>query len=225
MNKPSKTSAIVVCAGTGQRMGTDKAMMILGDKPLFAWSVDVFQKCDVIDEIIIVLHSNNIAVGNSLVQRFAWDKVATVCAGGKLRQDSVRNALKHVKDSEWVIIHDGARPFVTDKLIREGIKAARQTGAAVPAIQVKDTVKLADDNEMVQQTLERKRLRAVQTPQIFRFDIIVRAYTAVNTMVTDDASLVEQAGFKVRMYSGDYDNIKITTPEDLLLAEMIMRRR
>ena len=225
MSRLSKITAIVVSAGTGQRMGIDKTLIILGEKPLLAWSVDILQKCDIVDEIIIVLHSNNIETGNSLSQRFMWEKVVNICVGGELRQDSVRNGLMHIKDSEWIIIHDGARPFLTEKLIQDGVKAAQQTGAAIPVIQVKDTIKVADNNEMVQNTLERKYLRAVQTPQVFRFDIITRAYSSTSRMVTDDASLVEQAGFKVRMYPGDYNNIKVTTPEDLVLAEMMIRRR
>jgi len=225
LSRLSKITAIVVSAGTGQRMGIDKTLIILGEKPLLAWSVDILQKCDIVDEIIIVLHSNNIETGNSLSQRFMWEKVVNICVGGELRQDSVRNGLMHIKDSEWIIIHDGARPFLTEKLIQDGVKAAQQTGAAIPVIQVKDTIKVADNNEMVQNTLERKYLRAVQTPQVFRFDIITRAYSSTSRMVTDDASLVEQAGFKVRMYPGDYNNIKVTTPEDLVLAEMMIRRR
>ena len=153
-----------------------------------------------------------------------WSKVSDVCIGGKRRQDSVEAGLKRLKNCDWVVIHDGARPLVTMDMIIRGLDAAKETGAAVTAVPVKDTIKIADDDKTVLQTPPRQQLWAVQTPQIFRFDIIKEAYRQVNNEVTDDSSLVELAGYKVKLYRGSYDNIKITTPDDLSLAETLWRK-
>ena len=127
-----------------------------------------------------------------------------------------------MKDCEWVLIHDGARPFLTLELIQAGLEAALETGSAVAAVPVKDTVKLAK-NGVVKETLARHQLWIVQTPQIFRFDIITAAYEQTMNDVTDDASLVERLGYKVKLYPGNYNNIKVTTSEDMALAEVIIR--
>ena len=126
---------------------------------------------------------------------------------------------------EFVLIHDAARPFLTDRLIDEGIKAAGSTGSAVAAVPVKDTIKQVDENNIVTATLPRSRLMIVQTPQVFRYKILKEAYSSLDDEVTDDASAVERIGFKVKLYTGDYENIKITTREDLALAEIIAKRR
>jgi 2-C-methyl-D-erythritol 4-phosphate cytidylyltransferase len=123
-----------------------------------------------------------------------------------------------------VVIHDGARPLVTKELIEGGLKAAQETGAAVAAVPVTDTIKIADDDRIVHQTPPRQNLWAVQTPQVFRPDIIARAYEQANGEVTDDASLVEGLNYKVKLYMGSYDNIKITSPHDLALAEVLLKK-
>ena len=221
----SHIGAVIVSAGSSQRLGQDKAFLPLADKPLLAWSVDVCQNCELISQIVIVLNKSNLALGQKLVPKRSWSKVVEVCLGGKLRQDSVRQGLKKLKPCDWVVIHDGARPFLTPNLIREGLEAARETGAAIAAVPAKDTIKLGDDSGMVRETLPRQQLWAVQTPQVFRFDIITKAYAQITDEVTDDASLVERLGYKVKLYPGDYNNIKVTTPEDLALAEVIARNR
>lgn len=220
----SKTVAIVVGAGSGSRMKTDKTFLMLQDKPLIVWPLCALQECKLIDEIILVLQREKVQKGRELVDEYKLDKVKTICPGGELRQDSVINGLNQIADCEWVIIHDGARPYLTQKLICDGLEAARQTGAAVAAVPVKDTIKRCDSDELVELTLDRSSLRAIQTPQIFRFDIIKRAYNTAGVQVTDDSSLVERAGFKVKLYPGDMNNIKITTPEDITLAEFIARK-
>jgi len=164
-------------------------------------------------------------LGRKLVAEKGWSKVTEVCLGGVRRQDSVREGLNKLKGCDWVVIHDGARPFLTLDLIRDGLKAGQVTGAAVVAVPVKDTIKLGDGGMMVKTTLNRQALWAVQTPQTFRFDIITKAHEQITADVTDDASMVEQLGYKVKLYMGSYDNIKITTPEDLALAEVIARNR
>ena len=220
-----KYAAIVVGAGIGQRMGKDKAFLELAGKPLIAWPVDTLQNCSLINEIVLVLHKNKLDEGRDLMKSHHWSKISAICAGGELRQDSVRNGLLSISRSDWVIVHDGARPFLTEKLISDGIKAAEETGAAVCCTDVKDTIKLVDDNEIVTQTLNRNRLRAVQTPQVFRLDLLKKSYELISSEVTDDAGIVEKAGYRVKLYPGDYENIKVTTPDDLLLAEIIAKGR
>lgn len=221
----SRTGVVIVGAGSSQRMGMDKVFMPLAEKPLLAWSVDVCQNCELVNQIIIVLNESKLDLGRRLVAERGWSKVVEVCPGGDRRQDSVRHGLNRLKNCDWVVIHDGARPFLTLDLIRDGLEAARATGAAVVAVPVKDTVKLGGSDLMVRGTLNRQELWAVQTPQVFRFDIIAKAHEQVKNDVTDDASMVEQLGYKVKLYMGSYDNIKITTPEDLALAELIVRKK
>jgi len=217
-----RTGAIIVAAGSGRRMkGKSKVFITLGNKPLLTWSVDVCQSCQLIDEMVVVLRKVDLERGQELAKGRGWVKLTEVCCGGKRRQDSVKEGLKRLKKCDWVVIHDGARPFLTVDLIRDGLKAAMEVGAAVAAVPVKDTIKVADDNRLVIQTLERRQLWAIQTPQIFRWDIITSAYDQIVDKVTDDATLVEGLGYKVKLYIGDYSNIKITTPEDLVIAETI----
>ncbi|MFC1905664.1 2-C-methyl-D-erythritol 4-phosphate cytidylyltransferase [Chloroflexota bacterium] len=220
-----KIGAIVVGAGRGERIGTDKMFLPLANKPLLAWSVDIFQDYSSIKQIIIVLNKNNLNSGQKLVADRRWAKVAALCLGGKRRQDSVMEGLKRLESCEWVVVHDGARPFLTHALLDAGLKAAEETGASAAAIPLKDTVKLTDDNRIVTETLDRSRLWSTQTPQVFRFDIIIKAYKHNNDNVTDDASLVEKYGGKIKLFMGSYDNIKITTAEDLILAQLIAERR
>ena len=220
-----KTGVVIVGAGSSRRMGTDKVFMALAEKPLLAWSVDVCQRCELVDQIVIVLNKSKLHLGRKLVAERGWSKVMEVCAGGDRRQDSVRQGLDKLRGCDWVLIHDGARPFLTLDLIGDGLKAARVTGSAVAAVPVKDTVKLGGSDLMVRGTLNRQELWAVQTPQVFRFDIITGAHQRVGSDVTDDASMVEQLGHKVKLYMGSYNNIKITTPEDLALAELIAGKK
>ena len=132
--------------------------------------------------------------------------------------------LKQLNQCHWVVIHDGGRPLVTEDLIDRGLKAVRETGAAVAAVPVTDTIKVAGDDRIVRETPPRGNLWAVQTPQVFRFDIIAKAYQQVKAEVTDDATLVEGLGYKVKLYMGAYDNIKVTTPDDLVLAEVLWQK-
>jgi 2-C-methyl-D-erythritol 4-phosphate cytidylyltransferase len=206
-------------------LGKDKVFVSLAGKPLLAWSVDVCQACELVNQIVIVLNENKLALGRRLATERGWSKVVEVCPGGKRRQDSVRQGLDKLKGCDWVIVHDGARPFLTPDLIRDGLAAAKSTGAAVAAVPVKDTIKIGNSDLMVRETLNRQELWVVQTPQVFRFDIIAKAHKQIKSDVTDDASMVEQMGYKVKLYMGSYGNIKITTAEDLALAEVIAGKR
>jgi 2-C-methyl-D-erythritol 4-phosphate cytidylyltransferase len=219
-----KVGAVIAAAGESRRMGgRDKIFAPLGGKPILARVIDAFQKCRPITQIVVVVSEKNLKRCRKLAAEGRWDKVSDVCAGGKLRQDSVAAGLKRL-NCEWVVIHDGARPLVTKNLIERGLKAAQETGAAVAAIPVTDTIKFADDDRIVHQTPPRQNLWAVQTPQVFRIDIIARAYKRAKGEVTDDASLVEKLGYKVKLYMGSYDNIKITNADDLALAGVLLKR-
>jgi len=224
-SKTAGVTAIVVGAGSGSRMGESKAFLDLIGKPLIAWPVEVLQCNKNVKEIVLVLHNSNLDEGKRLAEKMGWTKVRHICVGGVLRQDSVKKGLDTVRGCELVLVHDAVRPFLTDKLIDEGIQAARSTGSAAAAVPVKDTVKQVDENHIVTATLPRSRLMAVQTPQVFRYKILKEAYGSLEGEVTDDASAVERIGFKVKLYAGDYANIKITTREDLALAEIIAKRR
>ncbi len=214
-----------MAAGSSQRMGgIDKIFALLGGKPVLARVVDVFQRCDSIHQIVVVLSQQNLKLGKQLVSEQKWSKVTDVCAGGSRRQDSVVAGLSRLKHCNWAVIHDGARPLVSVDLIERGLEAAIETGAAVAAVPVTDTIKVAGDDWFVQGTPPRHNLWAVQTPQVFRFDIISEAYRQAKNEVTDDATLVEQLDYRVKIYMGSYANIKVTTPDDLALAEFLWHK-
>jgi 2-C-methyl-D-erythritol 4-phosphate cytidylyltransferase len=224
MSNKEKVAAIIAAGGDSQRMGgIDKMFAPIYGRPVLARVIDTFQKCKLVEQIIIVMNSKNIEQARRLVALEGWPKVRDVCLGGKQRQDSVAEGLKRLKYGEWVVIHDGARPLVTVDLIEKGLEAAKETGAAVAALPVTDTIKLVGVDDIVRQTLPRQNLRAVQTPQVFRIDVIQNTYRHVFGDVTDDASLVEKAGYKVKLYPGSYDNIKITTSADLAMAEALWK--
>ena len=220
-----KVGAIIAAAGSSRRMGgLDKVLALLGGEPILARAVDAFEMCNAIDQIILVLSEQNLERGRQLVAEQRWSKVSDVCVGGRRRQDSVAAGLGRLGNCDWVVIHDGSRPLVTADLINRGLAAARETGAAVAAVPVADTIKMAGDDRIVYQTPPRQNLWAVQTPQVFGIKIITEAYSRANGDVTDDASLVERLGCGVKIYMGSYDNIKITTPDDLALAEVLRRK-
>jgi 2-C-methyl-D-erythritol 4-phosphate cytidylyltransferase len=195
----------------------------LGGQPILVRVVNIFQACALIDQIVVVVSQENLERCRHLVAELGCSKVG-ICPGGERRQDSVAAGLSRLNQCQWVIIHDGARPLVTEDLIRRGLTEARETGAVVAAVPVRDTIQVAEDDRLVRETPPRHSLWAVQTPQVFRFDIIDEAYRQVKAEVTDDASLVEQLGYRVKLFMGAYDNIKITTADDLALAEVLWQR-
>ena len=216
--------AIVPAAGQGSRLGgTDKVFSSLAGRPLLAYCLEALQDSPLIDEVVLVLRDPG--KGKRLIQAEGFSKVKNICPGGPRRQDSVGEGLKHVARCDFVLIHDGARPFLTEKLIRDGIEAARETGAAGAAVPVTETIKVAGQNGLVEATPPRASLFTAQTPQVFRPDVLRRAHEKPSEDVTDDASMVERMGLRVRLYPGSYDNIKITTPEDLAVAEALLKRR
>ena len=225
MKSQPKVGAVIVAAGSSERMGSaDKVMMLVGEKPILARVASTFQNSSLVNQIVIVLSEPNLEQGIKLVKENGWSKVSDICTGGRRRQDSVATGLDRLQGCQWVVIHDGTRPFVTDDLIKRGLEAAEETGAAAAAVPVTDTIKIGDDDIFVRETPARKHLWAVQTPQVFRHDIITSAHRQIENEVTDDASLVEQLGYRVKLYMGAYDNIKITTPSDLALAEVLLKK-
>lgn len=221
---------IIVAAGTSTRMGGgDKQFADLNGEPVVGYSLKVFARSGHVAGIALVLSSDNLDRGRAFVSESGLDDVVVCVQGGATRQDSARIGLEALKSSapdvKFVAVHDGARPFVDESMIERGLAEARVTGSAVAAVPVKDTIKAAGSDRVVTKTLDRRGLWAIQTPQVFRTDILSAAYEEVTADVTDDASMVELAGHRVAVFDGHSENIKITTPDDLLLAGLIAGRR
>ena len=220
----ASVGAVIVAAGAGVRMGgADKLFTRIGGRSLLAHAVAAFDECASVDRIVLVASPQNIAEMRAMLTAESFAKVAGVCTGGARRQDSVFCGLKQLGPCDWVAVHDGGRPLLKHALITRGLRAAAETGAAVPVIPLADTVKeIAADGTIVR-TLDRESLRGVQTPQVFRYDLLLRAHQQVSEDVTDDAAMLERLGVAVRTFEGDPRNIKITTAQDLLLAEAYLQ--
>ena len=222
--KLKRCGAVIVAAGSASRMGgIDKVMAPLGGEPMIARTVRAFQECDAISEIVIVTREDLIMSITGLTREMP--KVTAVVAGGKSRQESVHLGLNALSDKvKLAAIHDGARPFITWQLIDWVVRAANTYGAAAPAIPVKDTIKEVQGT-LVKSTPDRSALRAVQTPQVFDFDLLRAALKKAQedgAEVTDDCSAVERMGMSVKIVEGDERNIKITTPLDLKIGELLL---
>jgi 2-C-methyl-D-erythritol 4-phosphate cytidylyltransferase/2-C-methyl-D-erythritol 2,4-cyclodiphosphate synthase len=227
-----RTVAIIPAGGVGKRLKAKKAKqyLLLDDVPLLVHTLKVFQQTEIIDEIILVLPPDDVASAQKqLINKYGLTKVTAVIAGGKERQDSVRNGLAGINGKcDVVVIHDAVRPFVIQELIHQVVAAAKNTGAASAGVKAKDTIKETKKNNLVAATIPRQNLWLTQTPQAFKFDLLKKAYTAAyrdKYYGTDDASLIERIGAKVKMIDGSYENIKITTPEDLIMAKALMKKK
>ena len=241
MYKGKKVSVIIAAAGSARRMrGVDKIFMKLGDRPVLAHVAGNFAEDPAVDELVLAVREDQIPrCRDEVAEKYGAGKVAGIVPGGKERPDTVRNALRAVSpDTEIILVQDGARPFADPEMTERVLEAVCRSGAAVPAVPVKDTIKMVSvgkNGETVVATPERSRLRAVQTPQGFDAALLRNAYDlsgavdeaelAAMSAVTDDASLAEQLGRNVLVVEGSEDNIKITTAEDIEKAEMILRRR
>lgn len=226
MSAMTRAAAIIAAAGESRRMaGIDKMLAPVAGKPVLAWAVEPFERAAAIQSIVLVLRADLLEQGRRLAQERRWRKVVAVTPGGARRQDSVKAGLDALPPCDWVLVHDGARPCVTEAMIGRGLEAAQATGAAIAAVPAKDTIKVVGSDHVVCETPDRSALWLVQTPQVFRYDILRDACARPSGDVTDDASLVEQAGHRVRVFMGAYENIKVTTPEDLALAELFLRGR
>lgn len=229
--KKDRCTAIVLAAGQGRRMNSkiQKQFLELDGYPVLWYSLQCFQKSPLVQDVILVTSEGDISYcKKEIVERFGFHKVRAVIPGGRERYDSVYAGLCACENTDYVFIHDGARPFVTEEILQRGFEAVQDTGACVAGMPSKDTVKLADESGYVSETLERARVWNVQTPQVFQYDLIKKAYDAMQnkdmSKITDDAMVAEQeAGVKVRFFEGSYRNIKITTPEDLVSAESFLK--
>ncbi len=204
--------------------GVDKIMTPLCGRPLITHSLDAFESSPLVARVVLVGPREGVVAHRGLVTGRGYGKVQVV-PGGERRQDSVRCGLDALGAVEWTIVHDGARPCIDASMIEAGLRAAEATGAAVPAQPLSDTIKEVVDSGMVVRTLERDRLRAAQTPQVFRTTLLLQAHEQVREDVTDDAAMIEMTGGPVRLFPGSPENLKVTTPLDLEIAEAILRRR
>ncbi len=214
-----RVSVIVVAAGEGKRFGDAKPYALLKGKPILEWSLDAFEAHEDVAEVILVLRDDS----RKKVYSERYTKIVSVVKGGEKRQDSVLSGFRQIDPTkaEKVLVHDGVRPLVSSELIGRIIEAVQEKGAVVPAVPLKDTVKRVDGQE-VKQTLEREKLFCVQTPQGFFYSVLKAAFDQAaeeNFYGTEEAALVERTGKKVYVVQGDPKNIKITTPEDIKIAE------
>ena len=220
-------SVVVVAAGNSTRMGEDKLFLMLQDRPVLAWTLQALNGCGTVDEIIVVTQESKLDAVAALKKEYGLSKVQKIVVGGDSRTESALAGVSETSPQAKIIcIHDGARPFVTREVVDDAVHHAVLHLAAVPGVAVKDTVKCAD-NGVVSATLQRESLRAVQTPQAFHADIIKAALTKAvqeGTVYTDDSAAVEAMGVRVHISKGSEDNIKITTPADLLMAKLIIDR-
>lgn len=219
-------TAVILAAGNGTRMGIDKSKMLLeiGGKTVLERSVEAFSDMPEIDEIIVVCRECDIEKFSELIA----DENVTFVVGGSTRQQSVINAVETIDECDYIIIHDGARPLVTQKAILNTLDEAQLYKAAATGVTVKDTIKIVDEDFAIVGTPNRNNLVSIQTPQIFEFNLYKKALKKAiddNKDYTDDCQLVEKLGAKVYAVQGDYDNIKITTKSDIPLAENILRMR
>ena len=222
----STLAAIVVAAGSSNRMGgIDKTFTALLGMPLVAHCLDQLETFHPVSQIALVLSQQSLGLGEKLVALRKYTKVTSICAGGARRQDSVRLGLESLGPCHWVLVHDGARPGLDHPLLERGWDAVRRFGAALAGVPVKDTIKIVSPEQRVKETPPREGLWAAQTPQFFRYDLLWKAHQQCREPVTDDAAMVERLGYPVRMFLGSYENLKITTPEDLTIAEALLSRK
>lgn len=227
-------SVVIPAAGKGTRMnvGENKQLIEIKEKPILAWTLEAFQNCNQIDEIVLVTSEESIPVfKNKIVDKYGLTKVSSIQIGGYERQNSVFNGLKSVDNKcDIVLIHDGARPFIDEKTITDSIEKAYEFGAACVAVQQKDSVKFGNEKDFIEETLDRSRIWIAQTPQAFRFGIVMDAHISAEEddyFGNDDSVLVERffakhkMNNKVKIVVGRYDNIKITTNEDIAIANAI----
>ncbi len=223
-----KAFAIVVAAGVGKRLGgrVRKAFVPLGKRPMLGWTLKALEKAPSVEGIVVAVHPKDRKAADGLIRSLRLRKILRIVSGGDSRMESVARGLQAVPpESRWVLVHDAARPLVSPRMIEQTIRAARRFRAAITAVPVVPTIKRGRDG-WVAQTLDRNHLWAVQTPQAFDRRLLEKAHAcgaARGIEATDDAALVEAIGHRVRIVPGDPRNLKVTTPEDLVVAEALLR--
>ena len=218
--------AVIVAGGKGIRMNSDipKQFLPVSEKPVLMRSIDAFHHFNPNIRIILIIPENSMEYWSDLCKEYNFDTPHQVFPGGKDRTSSVRNGLDQISGPGWVAIHDGVRPFVSRKIIHDSFFYAEKYGNAVAAVKTKDSLRVMEGE--VSKAVNRELYRVIQTPQTFEVDLIKRAYEIVNPEgFSDDASVLEKYGERIFLFEGSFDNIKITTPEDLELAELILGRR
>lgn len=230
MYKNYYVSVIIAAAGMSNRMGSkiNKQFIAIDNKPILVHTLEKFEKCRYIDEIILVSKEEEVDYcRKEIVKKYGFKKVTNIIRGGKERQDSIYNGLLALNENtDIVLTHDGARPFIKIEHIEDGIRGVLEYGACVIGVPVKDTMKVIEESNIIHHTPKRSLLWAAQTPQCFWARVLKEGYEhAINEGIigTDDSSLVEKSGYDVKMIMGSYDNIKITTPEDLIIAESLLK--
>ena len=220
-----KYAAIIVAAGSSRRMkGIDKIFSELAGKPVLQHCLEQFVKSKLFSQIVVVVNSTSIEKVDGILTSLHYEGLKTVI-GGNRRQDSVFQGLDAISICDYVAIHDGARPFVTQELLRSGIQCVGEMGAAIPVLPLQDTIKKIDTKNIVSETMNRNTLHQVQTPQFFQYDLIMEAHQSVDRDVTDDSTMVEMMGKPVLAFQGDPNNVKITTQLDLVyLQHMLMEK-
>lgn len=225
-----RIAALIPAAGSGVRMGSHvaKPFLLLGEREILARTLDVFEHCAVIDEVWVIVAANHVpACRRGIIERYEFGKVHGLVAGGASRQESVWRGLQRVDASvDLVVIHDGVRPFLTETVLQATLGCAAQHGAAVAAVPLQDTLKRVSEKGEVQATVARENLWRTQTPQAFQRRVLIAAYRQAwerGVRATDDAGLLESMGHPVKVVPGLESNIKITTPEDLILSESLLR--
>lgn len=226
-----KIVALIAAAGKGKRMNTriSKPFIPIFGKPILAYTIEKFEKCKLINKIYLTVNSEEKEpCSRNVIIKYNFSKVQELVDGGETRQDSVYNGLKALdKDTDIVVIHDGARPLIEETLIRDSIEKAQKYGAAIAAIPIKDTVKKSENNFFINKTLNREEIWRAQTPQTFKYDLILPAYHKAykdKYLATDDAAILERYGHKVKLIIGSEENIKITTPFDIIVAENFLKK-
>lgn len=216
-----KTSAVIVAAGSGIRMGKDKMLALLCGKSVIERTVQIFSECDFVDEIVVVSSEKNLEAYSVMLKKF--DNVKIVL-GGKSRGESVIEGIK-AADGEFVLVHDGARPLVTKDIIKNVLKDAQVYGAAACAAACKESIKSVDESGFIKKTVERKSVMLMQTPQCFKREELILAYKNADMTETDDCEVAEKMGISIKITEGSYENIKLTTAEDMLTAASILNKR
>ncbi|MEL7567666.1 MAG: 2-C-methyl-D-erythritol 4-phosphate cytidylyltransferase [Dehalobacterium sp.] len=227
----SYITAVIPAAGQGSRMGAgvNKQFLKLSGKPVLVHTLEIFEKCELINDIVLIASSGEEEYCHHLLKEYGLSKITRIVTGGQERQHSVARGLAQVSHKcDIVAVHDGARPLLLLSHLNSILQAVSQHDGVVLAVPVKDTIKESRSDKTIKCTLDRSRLWMVQTPQVFKKDVLIYAYEKAmeeGFNGTDDASLAEHYGFKIKVVEGSYENIKITTPEDLDLAELIFKRR
>ena len=218
-----RLGVVVVAAGRSARMGgTDKTFAEVRGAPLIVHTLRRLAASEAVEAIVLVVAAEAVPEAETVARRFGVGKLRSICAGGARRQDSVYAGLLALGQRRWVAVHDGARPGVAADVLTRGLDAVRRCNAAIAAVPVKDTIKVVGDDGLIAHTPERATLWAAQTPQVFEYRLLLEAHRNATGDFTDDAAMVEAIGHPVRVFRGNYGNVKVTTPEDLAIVELVI---